>query len=72
MTPEVLAARRKTAVRQDAVNDAFGPDERLVPPQYPLPLALSDRRLRLLAQWESCEALKLLRAAGPEVPHAHP
>lgn len=66
MTPEVLAARRKTAVRQDAVNDAFGAE--LARPVYPLPLALSDRRLRLLAEWESCEALKMARAAGLETP----
>ena len=35
---------------------------------YPPLLALDDRRLRLLAMWESEEALKLARAAGVKVP----
>lgn len=41
----------------------------LVPPvvnEYPLHLTLPDRRLRMLALWESIEALKLAKAAGLE------
>jgi len=43
------------------------------PPQPPAyaPSNLDTRRLRLLAMWDSEEALKLARAAGLEVPHAH-
>jgi hypothetical protein len=43
----------------------------LVPPavpDYPLHLTLPERRLRMLAQWESIEALKLARAAGLPTP----
>ena len=41
------------------------------PPAYPLP-NLDTRRLRLLAMWESEEALKLVRAARLELPCARP
>lgn len=42
------------------------------PPSYEPNLTLDDRRLRILAMWESEEALKLTRAAGLEVPCARP
>jgi len=35
-------------------------------PEYPLHLTLDERRLRMLVEWESCEALKLAKAAGLE------
>jgi hypothetical protein len=37
------------------------------PPNY-APLDLDERRLRMLAEWESIEALKMARAAGLETP----
>lgn len=37
-------------------------------PTYPLPDTLSERRLRMLVEWESCEALKLVKAARLEAP----
>jgi hypothetical protein len=39
-------------------------------PEYPPHLTLDERRLRMLMEWESIEALKLTRAAGLETPCA--
>lgn len=63
MDYETLEARRKTAIRQEAVGDSF---DETAAPQYPLHLTLDVRRHRMLLEWESCEALKLAKAAGLE------
>ena len=35
-------------------------------PAYPLHLSLDERRLRMLMEWESCEALRMAKEAGLE------
>lgn len=35
-------------------------------PEYAPQVTLDERRLRMLVEWESCEALKLAKAAGLE------
>jgi len=42
------------------------------PPSYAPHLTLDERRMRMLMEWESIEALKLTRAAGLEMPCARP
>lgn len=42
------------------------------PPDYAPHLSLDARRLRMLVEWDSCEALKMARAAGLETPCARP
>lgn len=42
------------------------------PPEYRPTLELELRKLRLFEMWRSTEALNEARAAGLEVPHAHP
>jgi hypothetical protein len=39
---------------------------RPLPPSYAPHLTLDERRLRMLVEWESIEALKLAKAAGLE------
>lgn len=39
---------------------------RAQPPSYAPHLTLDERRLRMLVEWESIEALKLAKAAGLE------
>lgn len=38
------------------------------PPVYTPHFTLNERRLRMLMEWESCEALKLARAARLDTP----
>jgi hypothetical protein len=38
------------------------------PPDYAPHLTLDERRLRMQMEWDSCEALKMAREAGLEMP----
>lgn len=60
MTPEEVTERRAEHI---AARMTARPH-----PTYPLHSTLDERRLRMLAEWESIEALKMAREAGVRTP----